>query len=82
MGIDKTTPFMVIDVGGGSTEVSVFENGVRTASKSFRIGTIRLLKEKVSKDIRIDISILFLFNTIFMLFGLNNIETLTLRVRS
>lgn len=55
MGVDKTTPFMVIDVGGGSTEVSVFENGVRTASKSFRIGTIRMLKEKVSKDIWVQI---------------------------
>lgn len=51
MGVDKATPFIVIDVGGGSTEVSVFENGVRTASKSFKIGTIRLLKGKVSKDI-------------------------------
>lgn len=56
MGIDKSIPFIVIDVGGGSTEVSVFENGVRTASKSFRIGTIRLLKEKVSKDIWIQIN--------------------------
>lgn len=51
MDIDKDIPFIVIDVGGGSTEVSVFENGERTAAKSFRIGTIRMLKEKVSKDI-------------------------------
>lgn len=51
MGIDKSIPFIVIDVGGGSTEVSVFENGVRTASKSFRIGTLRILKEKISKSI-------------------------------
>ena len=51
MGIDKAIPFIVIDVGGGSTEVSVFENGVRTASKSFKIGTLRLLKGKVSEDI-------------------------------
>lgn len=51
MDIDRTIPFIVIDVGGGSTEVSVFENGIRTASKSFRIGTLRILKEKISKDI-------------------------------
>jgi len=51
MGIDKSIPFIVIDVGGGSTEVSVFENGVRTASKSFKVGTIRLLKGKASKEI-------------------------------
>lgn len=55
MNIDKDIPFIVIDVGGGSTEVSVFENGVRTASKSFRIGTLRILKEKISKDIWIQI---------------------------
>ncbi|MDG1331745.1 MAG: exopolyphosphatase [Crocinitomicaceae bacterium] len=51
MGIDKAIPFIVIDVGGGSTEVSVFEDGIRTASKSFKIGTLRLLKGKVSEDI-------------------------------
>lgn len=51
MDIDKEIPFIVIDVGGGSTEVSVFENGERTASKSFKIGTLRILKKKVSEDI-------------------------------
>lgn len=40
-------PFVVIDVGGGSTEISIFENGERIASRSFSIGTIRMLKEKV-----------------------------------
>ncbi|MFK7784234.1 MAG: Ppx/GppA phosphatase family protein [Crocinitomicaceae bacterium] len=51
INIDKNIPFIVIDVGGGSTEVSVFENGERTASKSFKIGTLRILKGKVSEDI-------------------------------
>src|SRR5690606_22382838 len=37
LDIDKSVPFMVIDVGGGSTEVSVFERGQRVASKSFEI---------------------------------------------
>ena len=41
-------PFLVIDVGGGSTEVSYFRDGERKASKSFEIGTIRLLKHKVN----------------------------------
>jgi exopolyphosphatase/guanosine-5'-triphosphate,3'-diphosphate pyrophosphatase len=49
--IDNTIPFIVIDVGGGSTEVSVFESGERVASKSFEIGTIRMLKDKVKQDI-------------------------------
>lgn len=51
MDIDKNIPFIVIDVGGGSTEVSVFEHGQRVAARSFEIGTLRLLKEKVKKDI-------------------------------
>jgi exopolyphosphatase/guanosine-5'-triphosphate,3'-diphosphate pyrophosphatase len=55
LDFDKTKAFIVIDVGGGSTEVSVFEGGERIASKSFEIGTIRLLKEKVSEDIWKDI---------------------------
>ena len=50
LDIDKTMPFIVIDVGGGSTEVSVFEGGERVASRSFEIGTIRLLKDKVKQD--------------------------------
>lgn len=48
---DKTVPFLVFDVGGGSTEISVFEAGQRVASKSFKLGTIRLLKKKTSKTI-------------------------------
>lgn len=51
LDIDKEVPFIVVDVGGGSTEVSVFEKGVRVAAKSFKIGTIRILKEKVNKAI-------------------------------
>lgn len=51
LNIDKTVPFVVVDVGGGSTEVSVFEGGRRVAAKSFKIGTIRLLKEKTAPGI-------------------------------
>ena len=51
LDIDKSIPFIVIDVGGGSTEVSVFEHGQRVAARSFEIGTLRMLKEKVKKDI-------------------------------
>ena len=55
LDFDKNISFVVIDVGGGSTEVSVFEKGERVASKSFEIGTIRLLKDKVNEDIWKDI---------------------------
>lgn len=51
MDFDKTIPFIVVDVGGGSTEVSVFENGALRTSKSFEIGTLRLLKGKTRKSI-------------------------------
>jgi exopolyphosphatase/guanosine-5'-triphosphate,3'-diphosphate pyrophosphatase len=50
LDIDKTMPFIVIDVGGGSTEISVFEGGARTASCSFELGTLRLLKNKVKSN--------------------------------
>lgn len=43
MGQDKT--FLYVDVGGGSTEFSVLKNGKRIHSKSFKIGTVRLLNK-------------------------------------
>jgi exopolyphosphatase/guanosine-5'-triphosphate,3'-diphosphate pyrophosphatase len=42
--------YLYVDVGGGSTEFSVFHNGKKTASQSFRLGTVRLLKDMVSKN--------------------------------
>lgn len=51
MDVDKSNPFLVIDVGGGSTEISVFEHGERVAAKSFELGTLRLLKEKTNQEI-------------------------------
>lgn len=41
--IDKTKNYLYIDVGGGSTELSLFSGGELWASKSFNIGTIRML---------------------------------------
>lgn len=51
IAFDKTVPFIVVDVGGGSTEVSIFEKGSKIAGKSFQVGTIRMLKEKVDKSL-------------------------------
>lgn len=48
---DLSQPFLVIDVGGGSTEISIFYKGEKTNAKSFKIGTIRQLKGKVDPDI-------------------------------
>jgi exopolyphosphatase / guanosine-5'-triphosphate,3'-diphosphate pyrophosphatase len=55
LDFDSELPFLVIDVGGGSTEVSVFENGSRIASKSFKIGSIRMLKKKEDQSVWPDI---------------------------
>jgi len=38
-----------IDVGGGSTELNVYSNRRKTASKSFKIGSVRLLEGKETK---------------------------------
>ncbi len=51
LDFDKLNPFIVVDVGGGSTEISIFESGQKIASQSFEIGTIRILKNKVAEGI-------------------------------
>ncbi len=48
--LDKENSYMYIDVGGGSTELSFFTNGVLVYKKSFNIGTIRLLKDLVKES--------------------------------
>ena len=46
--MDKDHSYLYIDVGGGSTELSFFSDGILTYKKSFNIGTIRLLKNMVT----------------------------------
>ena len=46
--MDKDHSYLYIDVGGGSTELSFFTNGILIFKKSFNIGTIRLLKDMVT----------------------------------
>ncbi|MGG9964549.1 exopolyphosphatase [Ferruginibacter sp. SUN106] len=47
--MDKDHSYLYIDVGGGSTELSFFTNGILIYKKSFNIGTIRLLKGMVKE---------------------------------
>jgi exopolyphosphatase / guanosine-5'-triphosphate,3'-diphosphate pyrophosphatase len=47
--VDKT--FLYVDVGGGSTEFTIFSNGKTISSKSFNLGTVRLLNNMVTDTI-------------------------------
>lgn len=40
--------YLYVDVGGGSTEFSLFSDGKMVASKSFKNGTVRLLNDMVN----------------------------------
>ena len=42
--------YLYIDVGGGSTELTLYHNHKVMAAKSFNIGTVRMLLDKVDKD--------------------------------
>lgn len=42
---DKT--YLFVDVGGGSTEFTLFSDGKIVTSRSFKVGTVRLLNEMV-----------------------------------
>lgn len=42
---DKT--YLYVDVGGGSTEFTLYSGGETVASKSFKLGTVRLLENRV-----------------------------------
>ncbi|HZX59936.1 MAG TPA: exopolyphosphatase [Mucilaginibacter sp.] len=48
--IDKTKTYLYIDVGGGSTELSLFSDGKLLASRSFNIGTIRILDNQDKEE--------------------------------
>ena len=45
--IDPNKTYLYVDVGGGSTEFSIIHNGEKIKSKSFKIGTVRLLNNIV-----------------------------------
>jgi len=48
--IDKNKNYLYIDVGGGSTELSLFSGGELWASRSFNIGTIRMLDNQDTEE--------------------------------
>ena len=46
---DRNGNYMYVDVGGGSTEINLLVNGKLTYSKSFNIGTVRILTGGVTE---------------------------------
>ncbi|MFT3902050.1 MAG: exopolyphosphatase [Niabella sp.] len=48
--LTKDSAYLYIDVGGGSTEVTLFNNSNMLFKRSFNIGTIRLLKQQVTEE--------------------------------
>ena len=53
--IDFNKTFIYVDVGGGSTELSILRKGEEKISKSFKIGTVRLLNNLVDDSILMEI---------------------------
>ncbi len=51
LDFDKGRPFVVIDVGGGSTEINIFKKGEKVGSKSFKVGTLRMLRGKINSGV-------------------------------
>lgn len=48
LNTDKS--YLYVDVGGGSTEVTLFADGQTIFKESFNIGTIRMLNEQVTEE--------------------------------
>lgn len=48
--IDRSKNYLYIDVGGGSTELSLFSAGELIVSRSFNIGTIRILDNQDTEE--------------------------------
>jgi len=48
--IDPNKTYLYVDVGGGSSEFSIISKGEKIVSKSFKIGTVRLLNDIVKKE--------------------------------
>lgn len=47
---DRKGNYMYVDVGGGSTEINLLSKGQLVCSRSYNIGTVRILNEAVKED--------------------------------
>lgn len=48
--VNSDATYLYVDVGGGSTEFTLYHNGKTIDSRSFKLGTVRLLNNVVSED--------------------------------
>ena len=48
--VDDNKTYLYVDVGGGSTEFTLFSEGKTIASKSFKLGTVRILNHTISEE--------------------------------
>jgi exopolyphosphatase / guanosine-5'-triphosphate,3'-diphosphate pyrophosphatase len=48
--VDGGKAYLFIDVGGGSTELTYYFDNKEVASRSFKVGSVRMLKELVNKN--------------------------------
>lgn len=48
--LEASHNYLYIDVGGGSTELTLFSKGRLVSSNSYNIGTIRMLHDKVTRE--------------------------------
>lgn len=49
--INNDRSYLYVDVGGGSTEFTIFDQGNLISSKSFKIGTVRILNDLVKDSV-------------------------------
>lgn len=49
--LDKNQDYLYVDVGGGSTELTLIRQGQRLAGRSFKVGSVRLMQGQVDSSV-------------------------------
>lgn len=49
--LDRDQDYLYVDVGGGSTELTLIRRGERMAGRSFKVGSVRLIQDKVDPEV-------------------------------
>lgn len=52
--MDKNRNYLYVDVGGGSTEIVLFSNQQKVLTKSFQLGTVRILSDAAGEDTKFE----------------------------